>query len=110
VYQIVKIPQEIDEIERKVTQHHRAVAQTEDAQQLAQFSVQQPYSIQQLSDFELCPSAGGSDKSGGQSLTETIQRFKSGSQVAEIEVRRDENHELHDARDLEKIFYDGAEV
>jgi len=110
VHQVVKIPQEINKIERKVAQQHPAVAKTKDAQQVAQFGVQQPYSVHHLSDFRLGPRAGGGNKSGGQALTDTIQRVESGPQVAEIEVGRGENHELRDARDLEKIFHHGAKV
>lgn len=110
MHQVVKIPQEIDKIERKVAQQHPAVAETEDAQQVAQFGVQQPYSVHHLSDFGLGPRAGGGYKSGGQALTDAIQRVESGPQVVEIKVGRGENHELRNARDLEKIFHHGAEV
>jgi len=77
VYQVVKIPQKIEKIERKIAQQHPSVAEAEDAQQVAQFGVQQPYSFHRLGDFGLGPRAGGGDKSGGHPLAETIKRVES---------------------------------
>jgi len=77
VYQVVKISQDINEIEREVAQQHPAVARAEDAQQVTQFRVQQPYSVYRLGDFGLGPRAGGGDKSGGHQLAETIKRVES---------------------------------
>jgi len=59
VYQVVKIPQEINEIERKVAQQHAAVSVAEDAQQVAQLEVQRPHSVHRLGDFGLGPRVGG---------------------------------------------------
>lgn len=111
MHQVIKIPQDINEIEGKVAQQHPAVSVAEDAQQVAQLGVQRPHSAHRLGDFGLGPCVGGGgDKSGGQPLAETIQRVESRPQIAEKEVRRGEDRELREARDLEEIFHRGEQV